>query len=259
MSRLANTKDGILVSKETITDYSLNPGDLLRLRVPTSAPESSTSSRSTSSARSRSSLGPRDSFMVANLPYLLPATGAPGPNEVFAKASGSPTAVAARVAAATAPLGATVKNVDQQAVQTVSSITDVDMKGISHIEEAFAIALAAAAMGCSCSGDRRAPQRARRDGRRRSGLREVGAFVWSESGARPRRFDRPRRRAGLADGPDAGDDADPRLRPAAGPPCDSLGVPGCARRCGGSRGRRSPRARGPAAPAVPLGELLRER
>src|SRR5204863_7817406 len=33
MSRLASTRDGILVSKETITDFSLGPGDLLKLRV----------------------------------------------------------------------------------------------------------------------------------------------------------------------------------------------------------------------------------
>jgi putative ABC transport system permease protein len=33
MSRLRATPDGILVSRETITDYSLNRGDLLKLRV----------------------------------------------------------------------------------------------------------------------------------------------------------------------------------------------------------------------------------
>ena len=33
LQRLRTTRDGILVSKETITDYSLNLGDLLRLRV----------------------------------------------------------------------------------------------------------------------------------------------------------------------------------------------------------------------------------
>ena len=33
MSRLQQTRDGIMVSQETITDYSLKPGDLLKLRV----------------------------------------------------------------------------------------------------------------------------------------------------------------------------------------------------------------------------------
>src|SRR5207248_2142554 len=33
LARLRATRDGIVVSKETISDYSLNVGDLLRLRV----------------------------------------------------------------------------------------------------------------------------------------------------------------------------------------------------------------------------------
>ena len=64
---------------------------------------------------------------------------------VFAKTSGSPPAVASRVAAATAPLGTEVKNIDQQTAQTVTSITTVDLTGISHLEEVFAIVLVAAA------------------------------------------------------------------------------------------------------------------
>ena len=84
--------------------------------------------------------------MVANLPYLQAADHAGGPNVVFAKASGSRPRPRSRVAAATRADGTTVKNIDQQTQQTVSSITTVDLRGISQIEEAFAIVLAAAAM-----------------------------------------------------------------------------------------------------------------
>ena len=45
----------------------------------------------------------------------------------------------AGVAAATKSEGTTVKNIREQTAQTVSSITTVDLTGISHIEEAFAI------------------------------------------------------------------------------------------------------------------------
>ena len=38
-----------------------------------------------------------------------------------------------------------MKNIDQQTAQTVTSITTVDLTGISHLEEAFAIVLVAAA------------------------------------------------------------------------------------------------------------------
>jgi putative ABC transport system permease protein len=135
LGRLRARPDGILVSKETITDYSLAPGDLLRLRV---------LDHRTGRFRvipfhvvgtvQEFPSAPRDSFMVANLRYLERADRAGGPNVVFAKAGGDPASVAARVAAATRADGVTVKNIEQQAAQTVSSITTVDLSGIGSIE-----------------------------------------------------------------------------------------------------------------------------
>ncbi|MGI8421670.1 MAG: FtsX-like permease family protein, partial [Gaiellaceae bacterium] len=46
----------------------------------------------------------------------------------------------------TAATGASISNIRQQNARTVSSITTVDLTGISRIQEAFVIALAAAAM-----------------------------------------------------------------------------------------------------------------
>ena len=59
MSRLQQTPDGIMVSLETINDYSLKPGDLLKLRVLDQRTGHFHVVRSTSSARSRSSRPPR--------------------------------------------------------------------------------------------------------------------------------------------------------------------------------------------------------
>lgn len=146
MQRLRAHPDGVIVSKETIADYQLRVGDLLRLRV-------------LDRARGHFKLvpfhvagvvqefpaAPRDSFMVANLSFLQAADHAGGPNLVFAKTS-SPTQAATAIATATGADGVTVRNIDQQAKQTVSSITTVDLQGISRIEEVFVIALAGAAM-----------------------------------------------------------------------------------------------------------------
>ena len=80
--------------------------------------------------------------------------------------------------------GTIVKNIDQQTQQTVSSITTVDLRGISHIEEAFTIALAAAAMALFVALDHdRAPARVRDHGR---GRRHACAASARSSGARPR-------------------------------------------------------------------------
>ena len=150
ISRLRSTPDGIIVSKETITDYSLKQGDLLKLRV-----------LDRSSGRFRVvpfhvigtvqefPSAPKDSFMVTNLPYLQRVSHEAGPNVVFAKTSGDPPAVSRRVAAATKADGAEVKNIREQNAQTATSITTVSLHGISRIEELFAIVLAAGAMGCS--------------------------------------------------------------------------------------------------------------
>jgi putative ABC transport system permease protein len=147
LGRLKSTPDGILVSKETITDYSLEVGDLLRLRVldHRSGKFRIVPFHVVGTVQEFPS-APRDSFMVANLSYLQRADRAGGPNVVFASSTEDPAAVAARVATATKGFGVTVKDIRQQSVQTVSSITTVDLTGISRLEQAFAIVLAAAAM-----------------------------------------------------------------------------------------------------------------
>jgi putative ABC transport system permease protein len=120
--------------------------------------------------------------MVANLSYLKKADRAGGPNVVFAAASEDPAAVANRVAEATKGFGVSVKDIRGQSVQTVSSITTVDLTGISRLEQAFAIVLAAAAMWLFVSlvvSERRhefATMAALG-----ASLRDIGAFVRTEA------------------------------------------------------------------------------
>src|SRR5262249_36596231 len=141
-----NTPDGILVSKETINDYQLKTGDLLNLRVLDHRDgRFHVVPFHVAGVVQEFPSAPRDSFMVANLSYLTSADHGGGPNLVFIKAP-SPGTTAAAVARATRTDGTIVRNIDQQTSQTVSSITTVDLRGISRIEEAFTIALAAAAM-----------------------------------------------------------------------------------------------------------------
>ncbi|MHB8643825.1 MAG: FtsX-like permease family protein [Gaiellaceae bacterium] len=183
VSRLRSTPDGVLVSKETITDYSLALGDLLKLRLLDHATgKFHVVPFHVVGIVQEFPSAPRDSFMVANLAYIERATHDPGPNIVFAKASGDPAQVAQRVAAATRADGTTVKDIRQQTAQTASSITAVDLGGISRIEEAFALVLAAAAMGLFVSvglAERR--QELATMAALGATLREVAAFLWSEA------------------------------------------------------------------------------
>ena len=183
LARLRSTPDGVLVSKETITDYSLRSGDLLKLR---------TLDRATGRFRvvpfhvvgvvQEFPSAPRDSFMVANLAYLERATHDPGPNVILVKAADDPVGLARHIAAQTGGAGTSVKNIRQQTAQTVSSITTVDLSGISRIEEVFALVLAAAAMGLLLAvalAERR--QELATMAALGASLRTVAAFLWSEA------------------------------------------------------------------------------
>ena len=175
-------RDGILVSRETITDYSLGVGDLLRLRV---------LDRHTGKLRvapfhvlgivQEFPSAPRDSFMVVNRDYLLSVTHDAGPNVIFAKTTGDAAAVARRVRDATRAEGVLVKDITSQTAQTVSSITTVDMSGIARIEEAFAVLLAAAAMALFVMlGLAERKHEFATMASIGTSVREIGAFLWSE-------------------------------------------------------------------------------
>jgi putative ABC transport system permease protein len=183
LARLRSTPDGILVSKETITDYSLRLGDLLRLRL---------LDRAQGKFRvvpfhvvgvvQEFPAAPRDSFMVTNLAYLEHAANDGGANVIFVKAAGDPVALHHRIEAATRSAGTVVDDIRHQTAQTVSSITTVDLTGISHIEEAFALALVALAMALFVAvslGERR--QELATMAALGASLRRVAAFLWSEA------------------------------------------------------------------------------
>ena len=183
ISRLKSTPDGILVSKETITDYQLKLGDLLRLRVLDHATgKFVVAPFHVVGVVVEFPSAPKDSFMVTNLAYLLNVTHDPGPNTVFAAVGGDPKAVAARVAQATAADGTTVKDITSQVAATVSSITTVDLTGISRIEEVFVVILAGAAMALFVTlalGERR--RELATMAALSASLRDISAFIWSEA------------------------------------------------------------------------------
>src|SRR5205823_1943153 len=120
----------------------------------------------------------RDSFMVTNLAYLRSVTHDPGPNVIFVRTA-DPVAVSRRLAATT---HATVRNIRQQAAQTVSSITTVNLRGISRIEELFALVLAAGAMALHVAvglAERR--HELATMAALGATLRQAAAFLWSEA------------------------------------------------------------------------------
>jgi putative ABC transport system permease protein len=148
LSRLASRPDGILVSAETVSDFQLTLGDQLKLRV-----LSGTSQQYVTvvfhyvGIVNEFPTAPRDSFLVANASYVATQTGDPSVGAFLVDTGGSGVgAVAARIRA---EVGTTAQVTEVNSARGLvgSSLTSVDLSGLTTIELGFAIVLAAAAGG----------------------------------------------------------------------------------------------------------------
>jgi putative ABC transport system permease protein len=146
ISQLARQPDAVLVSAETVRDFQLSPGDLLRLRL-----QDGRTGRLVLvpfhyvGIVKEFPTAPRDSFFVANASYVAARTGNPSVGEFLINTDGTPPpVVAARLRAA---LGPTVGISDIVTSRRViaSTLTAVDLSGLTKVELSFALALAISA------------------------------------------------------------------------------------------------------------------
>ncbi len=181
---LARTPDGILVSDETVKDFQLQLGDELNLRLQNGQDHQyhQVKFRFIGVVREFPT-APRDSFIVANANYIAQQTGADEAEVVLLKTIASPVEVAsaARNIVASLP-GAKVGDISQARHLIGSSLTSVDLTGLTRLELGFAILMVAGATGLILAlglADRR------RIFAILSALgarpKELGAFLWSEA------------------------------------------------------------------------------
>jgi len=126
---------------------------------------------------------PKDSFLVANAAYIARATGAGDAEVVLIKAGGDGEAVATRARAAAASLpGVKVTTLGQAQRLISSSLTAVDLRGLTILELGFAVLMVAGVAGLVLALGLVE--------RRRSfailaalGAKpwQLGAFIWSEA------------------------------------------------------------------------------
>jgi putative ABC transport system permease protein len=179
---LAARPDAILVSAETVHDFQLNLGDLLRLRL-----------RDGRTGQlvivpfhyagivNEFPTAPRDSFFVASASYIAAHTGDASVGEFLVTTDGTPPPqVASRLRAALGPTAAVSDIVTTRQV-IASTLTAVDLAGLTKVELSFALALALAATGLllmlGFTERRRTFALARVLG---AHPRQLGGFVWSE-------------------------------------------------------------------------------
>ena len=183
MARLAARDDAVLVSAETARDFQLVRGDAIHLRLQDGRTKQYIDVPFTyTGVVKKFPSAPSDSFIVANAAYVASKTG----NDTIGSflidtARADSTAVATRVAKI-AGVGAQVKDISSRRRKIGSSLTSVELAGLTRVELGFAIVLAAAATGLvlwlGLNERRRTFAIASALGASR---RQLAGFVWSEA------------------------------------------------------------------------------
>lgn len=184
LAKLQATPDAVLVSDETVRDFQLQPGDLLRLRLQFASDHAYhiVPFHYVGIVREFPT-APKDSFFLANASYVATATGSPAYQSILIRTNGSPPAVAAEVRRLFGPgSGVTVQDIVSELKITLSGLTAIDLSGLTRLELAFALILAAAASGLvlalGLAERRRTFAIASALGAR---PRQLASFVWSEA------------------------------------------------------------------------------
>ncbi|GGZ41150.1 ABC transporter permease [Streptomyces bluensis] len=148
MRRLAQRPDNLLVSAETVHDFQLSPGDTVNLRVQ----DATTKVLRTvpfhyAGIVKEFPTAPKDSFFVANASYVAKATGSNAVGAFLVDTGGSNQKAVAAQLRGRLGTSATVTDLTQTRGAVGTSLTSVDLAGLTRIELAFAVLLAAGAGG----------------------------------------------------------------------------------------------------------------
>lgn len=146
LHRLQTRPDSIVVSAETVKDYQLHLGDMLRLRLPdpNGGPAKTVPFRYAGIVNEFPT-APKDSFFVANADYVAHATGNASVNTYLMDTGGSNQQAVAAQARHLVGTAATVTDITQARGQVGSSLTSVSLDGLTRIELGYAILLSVAA------------------------------------------------------------------------------------------------------------------
>ncbi|MEA3185357.1 MAG: putative transport system permease protein, partial [Ilumatobacteraceae bacterium] len=184
MSTLGAKPDSLLVSAETVHDFQLVNGDAITLRLQNGVTKQFVDVQFHYVGVAKEfPTAPHDSFMLANADYIAQQTGSDAVGAFLVDTGGHNVAGVAD--SLRTQFGTTVTVTDLATTRKVvgSSLTAVDLNGLTQVELGFALALAAAATGLTLwlglSERRRTFTIAAALGANR---RQLGGFVWAEAG-----------------------------------------------------------------------------
>jgi putative ABC transport system permease protein len=145
MHELAARPDSVLVSAETVKDFQLAPGDTINLRLQDARTHQLTTvGFHYIGVVTEFPTAPKDSFFVANAGYITERTGSDAVGAFLVDTGGrDTTAVADRIKTAVGT-SATVTDIATTRGSVGSSLTSVNLAGLTRIELGFGLVLAAA-------------------------------------------------------------------------------------------------------------------
>jgi putative ABC transport system permease protein len=145
LNNLTKTPDGALLSQETLHDYQLHTGDLVKLRLKNSTGTYATVPFHVVGVVTEFATAPRDSFVIANRSYLTKMTGLSAIQTLLVRTD-NPKQVAARIHA---PAGALVNDITNPrvAVPSASGLAAGSLSGLASLTLAFGLMLATASAG----------------------------------------------------------------------------------------------------------------
>jgi putative ABC transport system permease protein len=148
MQRLAQRPDNLLVSAETVSDFQLSPGDTVNLRIQDARTKAlRTVPFHYAGIVKEFPTAPKDSFFVANAAYIAKTTGSDTVGAFLVDTGGvRQRDIAARLRHRLGT-NATVTDLTQTRGTVGTSLTSVDLAGLTRIELVFAVLLAAGAGG----------------------------------------------------------------------------------------------------------------
>jgi putative ABC transport system permease protein len=149
LNRLSTVPDGVLVSEETVQDFQLQQGDTINLRLLDARDHQyhPVPFKFIGVAREFPT-APKDSFLVANAAYVSHMTGSKASEYVLMRAKRNATTLARQASSAlTSDPSLAVTDVGQAAHLIGSSLTAVDLGGLTAIELGFSVVMAAVAAG----------------------------------------------------------------------------------------------------------------
>ncbi len=156
MAALQRTPDGVLLSAETLHDYQLHPGDLIRIRLQSGADHAYRPvDFHVVGQVTEWPTAPKDSFIVANADYITAQTGSDAVG-TFLVSTNTPATTAASVTAllAGSSSGARVQDISSAGtgVTSASGLAGTDLTGLSRLELGFGVLLALACSGLALLG-----------------------------------------------------------------------------------------------------------